>query len=218
MLKSQQGSSKPVPSYKEEESLLNQGFSFIAGLDEVGRGPIAGPVLAAALILPSRPTGEWVNMIRDSKALTQKQRERVMPHLLSEAVAVETGACSSQEIDQIGIALATRLAMQRAVKLLRVRPDFLLLDAFPVPEIEIPQKAIIKGDALCLSIAAASIVAKVARDQIMIEYDAKYPGYGFSDHKGYPTVKHLNNLKTLGPLLIHRYTFSPVTEYPRPNP
>ena len=203
---------RPRPNHKEETILLDQGFSLVAGLDEVGRGPLAGPVLAGVAVLPPRPRGRWVRMVRDSKQLTPKQRDRVMPYLRDAALALEVGACSPQEVDELGIAPATRLAMKRAVDALPFYPTFLLLDAFPLPEVLIPQKAIVKGDALCLSIAAASIVAKVTRDRIMRQQDVLYPGYGFAENKGYATGKHLANLRRLGPSPIHRYSFAPVRQ------
>lgn len=200
------------PHYREEEALLGRGFSLVAGLDEVGRGPLAGPVLAGVAILPPKPRGRWVRMIHDSKLLTPKQREQAMSYLRDAALALEVGACSAKEVDELGIAPATRLAMQRAVNALPLHPTFLLLDAFPLPEVAIPQKAIVKGDSLCLSIAAASIVAKVTRDRIMRDQDELYPGYGFAQHKGYATDEHLANLRRLGPSPIHRYSFAPVRE------
>ena len=213
MRKPRRRTRKPRPTYREETVLLDQGFSLVAGLDEVGRGPLAGPVLAAVAVLPPRPRGRWVRMVRDSKQLTPKQRDQVMPYLRDVALALEVGASSPQEVDELGIAPATRLAMKRAVNALPLHPTFLLLDAFPLPEVPIPQKAIVKGDALCLSIAAASIVAKVTRDRIMRYQDELYPGYGFAEHKGYATGKHLANLRRLGPCPIHRYSFAPVKEY-----
>ena len=206
---------KRRPTFREEEALLDRGFSLVAGLDEVGRGPLAGPVLAAVAVLPPKPRGRWVRMIRDSKLLTPKQREQAMPYLRDAAVALEVGSCSAKEVDELGIAPATRLAMQRAVNALPLHPTFLLLDAFPLPEVPIPQKAIVKGDSLCLSIAAASIVAKVTRDRIMRDQDDLYPGYGFAEHKGYATGDHLANLRRLGPSPIHRYSFAPVRECAR---
>ena len=206
---------RPQPSYKEEQTLLDRGFSLVAGLDEVGRGPVAGPVLAAVAILRPKPRGSWVRMVRDSKMLTARQREQVMPYLRDATLALETGSCSAEEVDNLGIVSATRLAMRRAVDALPLHPTFLLLDALTLPDLPIPQKAIVKGDSLCMSIAAASIVAKVSRDRIMREFDDLYPGYGFADHKGYATSQHLANLRRLGPSPIHRYSFAPVSECAR---
>ena len=202
--------SKSQPSYQEELSLINQGFHIIAGLDEAGRGPLAGPVVAGVAILPHNHKGEWVRLIRDSKQLTRKQREDALSHLEKVALGLGTGTSSAKEIDDLGIVLATRVAMKRALDSLLLQPDFLLLDAFPLPEVSTPQKAIKHGDALCLSIAAASIIAKVTRDKEMEAADACHPGYGFAKNKGYPTPEHLLNLARLGPSPIHRMTFAPL--------
>ena len=182
----------------------------MVGLDEVGRGPLAGPVVVAAVILGQSPRGSWVGLVRDSKQMTPVQRERVFPYLRDAAVALEVGVCSSGEVDELGIVAATRLAMKRAIDSLPLVPQFLLLDAINLPDVPIPQKAIVHGDALCLSIAAASIAAKVTRDRMMEEADRTYPGYGFAKHKGYGTAEHLRNLERLGPSEIHRYSFAPV--------
>ena len=202
--------SKQTPNYQEEERLLNQGYWLVGGLDEAGRGPLAGPVAAAVVVLPPNPKGEWVGRVRDSKQMTRTQREFVLPYIQEEALEVEFGTSSSQEIDELGIVAATRLAIKRALDSLALLPQFLLLDAMPLLDVAIPQKAIVRGDASCLSIAAASIVAKVTRDRIMESQDAVHPGYGFARHKGYATREHLHNLKKLGPCPIHRYSFSPI--------
>jgi ribonuclease HII len=201
-----------APTYREEASLLAQGCSLVAGLDEVGRGPLAGPVVAGVVILRPDPKGSWVRLIRDSKQMTPAQRSYVLPYLQKEALGIETGASSPQEIDEIGIVGATRLAMRRALDALALSPQFLLLDAFPLPGVGIPQKPIVHGDALCLSIAAASIVAKVTRDRLMVQQDTLYPSYGFARHKGYGTQEHLRRLRAIGPCAIHRYSFAPVAE------
>ncbi|MBM3948109.1 MAG: ribonuclease HII [SAR202 cluster bacterium] len=200
----------PPPTFHEEQSLWNSGHRLVAGLDEVGRGPIAGPVVAGVAILPQRLEGDWAALVRDSKQLTAAQREAVLPHLEETAVGLAVGVGSVEEIDALGIMNATRLAMRRALEALTVRPDFLLLDAFPLPGVATPQKAIVHGDALCLSIAAASIAAKVARDRMMVELDGEYPGYGFASHKGYASSDHLARLRELGPCAIHRFGFEPV--------
>ena len=184
----------------------------MAGLDEVGRGPLAGPVVAAAVILGQSPRGNWVGLVRDSKQMTPLQRERVFPYLRDAAVALELGECSSEEVDELGIVAATRLAMKRAIGCLPLVPHFLLLDAITLPDVPIPQKAIIRGDVHCLSIAAASIAAKVTRDRMMEEADRRYSGYGFAKHKGYGTAEHFWNLERLGPSKIHRYSFAPVKQ------
>ena len=199
----------PVPNFKEETALLAAGYSSIAGLDEVGRGPIAGPVVAGAVILPHPPRRSWMRGIRDSKALTGPQREELAPIIEREALGAQVGTSTSEEIDRLGIVKATHRAMERALDSLTPAPQHLLLDAFPLPTVPLPQTPIIKGDAHCLSIAAASIVAKVARDRMMDEADELYPGYGFSTNKGYATPDHLSAVEELGPCPIHRMTFSP---------
>ena len=186
----------------------------VAGLDEVGRGPLAGPVVAGVAVLPPNPRGRWVRLIRDSKQMTPSERNHVMPYLQDSALALEVGMSSPAEIDELGIVKATRLAMRRALNSLALLPQFLLLDAFPLPDVSLPQKAIIHGDALCLSISAASIVAKVRRDRLMEREDEVYPGYGFAQHKGYATRQHLRNLRLLGPCPIHRRSFAPVAQWP----
>ncbi len=191
---------------------MNQGYSLVAGIDEVGRGPLAGPVVAGVAILPSKLRGSWVSLVRDSKQLSKTQREKALFHLQETALALEVGICSSQEIDEIGIVEATRLAMSRAINSLALSPQYLILDAITLPKVSIPQKPIIRGDALCLSIAAASIVAKVYRDRLMEQQDEAFPGYGFARNKGYGTREHMTKLKQLGPCSIHRYTFAPVRE------
>ncbi|MYB50012.1 MAG: ribonuclease HII [Dehalococcoidia bacterium] len=196
--------------YDEEEALLNRGFSYVAGIDEVGRGPLAGPVVAGVVILPPRPQGAWLDGIRDSKAITAAQRERSYDAITENAWASATGEASALEIDEIGIVPATALAMRRALDSLALMPQFLLIDAFPLPDVDIPQKAIVKGDALCLSIAAASIIAKVTRDRIMAEIGREYPEYGFAGHKGYGSAEHISKIETLGPCPIHRYSFAPI--------
>ena len=206
---------KTLPTYREERLLLGDGCSAVAGLDEVGRGALAGPVVAGAVILPPNPRGKWVRLVRDSKQMTARQRREAFCYLRDKAVSVETGLASSSEIDELGIVGATRLAMKRALAALRVRPEFLLLDAFPLPGVSIRQKAIIHGDALCLSIAAASIAAKVTRDGIMEQQHSVYPEYGFERHKGYATRRHLDRLKARGPCVIHRYSFAPVRQWRR---
>ena len=202
--------SKTAPDYSEESILIDKGYSLIAGLDEVGRGTLAGPVVAGVVILPVNPEYPWVKDIRDSKMLTPKRRERILKDMEKDCLAIQTGSASAAEIDQEGIVKATNLAMERALKSLPLKPQYLLLDAFPLPEINIPQKAIVKGDVYCLSIAAASIAAKVFRDKIMVEKDKTYPGYGCASNKGYGTKEHLDQLSKAGPCDIHRYSFAPI--------
>lgn len=199
----------PTPNFKEEAALLAAGSSPIAGLDEVGRGPIAGPVVAGAVILPHPPRRPWMRGIRDSKELTAPQREELAPIIEREALGAEVGSSTAEEIDRLGIVKATHRAMERALDSLDQEPQHLLLDAFPLPSVPLPQTPIVKGDAHCLSIAAASIIAKVVRDRMMDEADELYPGYGFSTNKGYATPDHLKAVEELGPSPIHRMTFSP---------
>lgn len=198
------------PTYAEEAALLDSGYAVVAGVDEVGRGPLAGPVVAGAAILPPHPVGEWVSLIRDSKQLTHHRRQIALDHMQAASVTMRTAAATSREVDALGIVEATRVAMARAIAALPIAPDFLLIDALPLPNVRLPQRAIVKGDAKCLSIAAASIAAKLARDRMMQDADAAFPGYGFARHKGYGTRQHLSSLERLGACAIHRYTFAPV--------
>ena len=181
----------------------------IPGIDEAGRGPLAGPVFAAAVILPIDfdPTG-----IKDSKKLTERQRLAAYEGILSEAVAVGVGQCDARSIDRINILKATHQAMLAAVAHLGCEVDGILVDGRAIPHCPWPQLAIVGGDALCLSISAASIVAKVERDRRMRELDEQYPGYGFAKHKGYCTPDHLEALRRLGPCAEHRLSFAPVAE------
>ncbi|MCY3544403.1 MAG: ribonuclease HII [Chloroflexi bacterium] len=199
-----------APTYDEESALLKDGYAVIAGVDEAGRGNLAGPVVAGAVVLPLHPKGDWTAGMRDSKRLTPRQRQAALQTMREESIAMGYGIASNAEIDAIGIVEATRTAMARAIDALPVRPDFLLLDAILLPDLATDQRSIIKGDAKCLSIAAASIVAKETRDSIMREYDDEYPAYGFAQHKGYATRQHLDALENFGPCEIHRYSFAPV--------
>ena len=208
--------SSKKPTWIEERRLLQEGYRLIAGVDEVGRGPLAGPVVAAAVILDPDADVPCYDQIRDSKALSPARRERLAPLISEAALGVGIGAAESDEIDALGIVQATRAAMARAVAQLSVRPDHLLIDAVPLPEAGIPFRALIKGDALCRSIAAASIVSKVARDRRMLHEDASHPGYGFAHHKGYATPEHLEQLARLGPCPIHRRSFDPVRTMTQP--
>ena len=182
----------------------------IAGLDEAGRGPLAGPVVAAAVILPRRCS---LPGLTDSKLLPRLERERLYREILKRAVGVGIGEASSAEIDRVNVLEATRLAMVRALAGLHPPADCLLLDALTLPSVSLPQRAIVKGDRLVSSIAAASIVAKVTRDRLMAGvFEAEFPGYGFASHKGYGTAAHLAALKEHGPCDIHRSSFRPVRE------
>ena len=184
------------------------GYEYIAGTDEAGRGPLCGPVVAAAVILPK---GYNLPGLNDSKKLTEKQREKFYPIILKDALSVGISIIDNHEIDRINILEASRKAMQEAIQKLSIKPDFILTDAM---DIKCPNHlAIIKGDAKSLTIAAASVIAKVTRDNIMKEYDKIYPEYGFAQHKGYPTKSHLAKLEMYGILDIYRRTYKPVLKY-----
>jgi ribonuclease HII len=199
------------PDMVEELALHARGFRLVAGLDEVGRGALAGDVVAGAVILPSDAgVLQRLHGVRDSKQLTPRQRSMLRERIQAEAIAIGLGRVSAQEIDRIGIAPATRQAMRLAVASLDVAPDFLLIDAVRLPDLAIPQKSLIKGDVHCLCIAAASIMAKVFRDTMMKELDQTYPGYGFALHKGYGTAMHCQALRLIHPCPIHRQSYAPV--------
>ncbi len=204
---------KPLkPSFIEESALKAQGYRYIAGIDEVGRGALAGPVVAAAVILPLGIHARWLSQVRDSKQLTPARRELLFPQIQKAAIAIGIGQTDSGVIDTIGIAEATRLAMKRAIDRLSPPAETLLIDFFRLPGVDLPQKGVIDGDSLCFSIACASIVAKVTRDRLMVVLDKAYPGYEFASHKGYGTGEHLRYLRRLGPSPIHRHSFSPVRD------
>ena len=200
----------PVPTRSEERTLAAQGYTAIAGVDEVGRGPLAGPVVAGAVILPWRKRSPWMRRLRDSKALTARQRGDLAA-ILREETDWGIGVVPSEEIDRVGIMEGTRQAMLRALAALSSAPDHVLLDGRPVYLNGRATRSIIRGDALCISISAASIVAKVARDAMMEEEEERFPGYGFAKHKGYCTSAHMEALSRLGPCPIHRRSFAPVS-------
>lgn len=190
---------------KYEEEYFQKGIKLIAGIDEAGRGPLAGPVVAAAVILPKHALIEGVN---DSKKLSEKKREKVYEDIISNAIAWGVGIVDNNVIDEINILNATRLAMHNAIEELSIKPEFILIDAEKkVDTGNIPYLPIIKGDALSISIAAASIVAKVTRDRMMREYDKMFPAYGFEKHKGYGTKMHTDAIKENGICMIHRKSF-----------
>ncbi len=201
-----------APDLFFETEQWTRGCYAVAGIDEAGRGALVGPVYAAAVILPSARTDLIPTLagVNDSKKLTRLQREHWAACLPQIAVAYAIASASAEEIDRIGIVPATRLAAQRAVQALPVAPDHLLLDYLLLPTIPLPQTSLVKGDARSLSIAAASILAKTARDAHLRALDAVYPGYGFATHKGYGTQKHLAALEKLGPTPLHRRSFAPL--------
>jgi ribonuclease HII len=201
-----------MPSFIEEELLEAQGYRFIAGVDEAGRGALAGPVVAAAVILPRDLAAPWLAGVRDSKLLTPARREIFFHHIHQVAVAIGIGATPHDLVDKKGIVSATRLAMKQAIEQLSPPAESLLIDYLRLPEVGLPQKGITNGDNLCFSIACASIIAKVARDWLMALFDRVYPGYGLARNKGYGTSEHFACLSRLGPCPIHRRSFSPVKD------
>jgi ribonuclease HII len=206
---------EPIPTLKFERAFWSRGQTYVAGLDEVGRGAWAGPVMAGAIILPrvSRLSAlRSLVDVRDSKLLSPAQREELVEPICRTAVAYATGLATCREIEQWGIVPATRLAMQRAVEALAVPPHALLIDALRLPALTLPQNAIIHGDQLSLSIACASILAKVTRDRMMTEMDARIPGYHFARHKGYGTAEHRAALDRLGASCEHRANFAPIKQ------
>ena len=198
------------PTFAEEKLFEAQGYQRIAGVDEAGRGALAGPVVAAAVILPCPIEASWLSQIKDSKQLTPPRRELLFHNIHEVAIAIGIGVAHHEVIDAQGIIRATRLAMKLAIDQLSPPPESLLIDYMPLPDVNLPQKGIKNGDSLCISIACASIIAKVARDRLMVELDHIYPGYGLARHKGYGTKEHLGCLRRLGPSPIHRQSFQPV--------
>ena len=198
------------PSFVEEERLIAQGYQYIAGIDEVGRGALAGPVVAAAVILPCHIDTPWLDQVEDSKQLSPIKREFLFHNIHQIAISIGTSLILAEVIDTQGIIKATLLAMKSAIDQLSPPPESLLIDYMFLPEVQLPQKGITNGDKLCFSIACASIIAKVTRDRLMIELDKVYPGYELAQHKGYGTEKHLRCLHQLGPSPIHRRSFRPV--------
>lgn len=184
------------------------GYQWVVGIDEAGRGPLAGPVVAAAVLLPNNVS---IQGLRDSKRLTARQRDHVYDRVRTIAITYGVGIIAADQIDKHNILWATKQAMQISVKHLGRKPDMLLIDGPITLPMEIAQQPIVRGDAICASIAAASIIAKVTRDRLMIDYAKKYPTYGFERHKGYPTQEHYDRLQRHGPCPIHRYSFRGVT-------
>ena len=190
---------------KDEENLYSNKVKYICGIDEAGRGPLAGPVVVGAVILPADSLIEGVN---DSKKISEKKRERVFEEIVNTAISYSTGIVDQKTIDEINILNATKLAVKKAIQSLEIKPDLILVDALTnIETFGIPYKSIIKGDAKEYSIAAASIIAKVTRDRMMLEWDKVFPEYGFAKHKGYGTAAHIQALKENGPWMLHRKTF-----------
>jgi ribonuclease HII len=192
--------------WKFERRAQAMGYEVVAGVDEVGMGPLAGPVVAGAVVLK---VGDRIPGLNDSKLMTADERELVDRILRRRAVAVSLCAVDHTQVNQLGLYGARKLAHAGAVAGLSVKPEYLLIDAFDVPDVPLPQMAVVRGDKICASIMAASIVAKVARDRAMIEYDRLYPGWGFADHKGYATPSHRAAIRRLGPSPIHRTSWAP---------
>jgi ribonuclease HII len=201
-----------MPTFIEEKKLEAQGYRRIAGIDEAGRGALAGPVVAAAVILPRHINAPWLEQVNDSKRLSPARRTLLFHYIHESAVSIGIGVVRHEVVDAEGIVGATRLAMKLAVGQLLPPAESLLIDYMHLPEVPLPQKGITYGDSLCFSIACASIIAKVTRDKLMVEFDGTYPGYGLAQHKGYGTRKHIACLNKLGPCPIHRRSFRPVRE------
>lgn len=195
---------RKTASLKCETELREQGYYLVAGIDEAGRGPLAGPVCAAAVIFEP---GVRIIGVYDSKQVEQEEREVLCKKIFAKALSVGVGFASPEEIDQINILRATKLAARRALRHLAVIPDYLLLDALHLERVTTPQRALVKGDSLSFSIAAASIVAKVSRDRLMVGCGEQFPGYLFENHKGYATPTHRRKIQELGPCTLHRQTF-----------
>ena len=199
--------------YQYERNLIDKGIKLIAGVDEVGRGPLVGPVVTAAVILP---IGYQLKGLTDSKKLTEKQRDKFYDILMKDSLAVSIGRIEAKIIDEVNIYEATKLAMVEAINSLKIKPEHVLIDAMPL-DIEIPHTSIIKGDAKSLSIAAASVIAKVIRDREMYELDKKYPMYNYKKNKGYPTQEHVEAINKYGIIDGYRKTYGPVRDYLEKN-
>jgi len=193
----------------EENKLWKQGYLLLAGVDEAGRGPLAGPVVAGACILPAKFDLPGLN---DSKMLTESKREKLFIQIQKQAIDYAIGSAEPAEIDALNILQATKLAMKRSIEGLTIRPHYLLIDALNLPDVQLPQLPLIGGDHLSASIAAASILAKVTRDRLMVQLHSLYPEYTFSKNKGYGTSEHMQVLKRLGPCPLHRKSFAPVRQ------
>ena len=200
------------PHLQKEIALLKQGYRFIAGLDEAGRGAWAGPVVAAAVILPaSQPELiDTLNGLNDSKKLTPQKRDEFFDIIQQTALAIAVGMGSPELVDDINVLQATRHAMQEALNKLCIAPDYLLIDHLKLPAVNFPQDAFPKADSISLTVSAASVIAKVTRDRLMVKLSQQYPGYGFERHKGYGTRLHREALQILGPCTVHRMSYRPI--------
>ena len=199
-----------VDLYQYENELYDKGINYIAGVDEVGRGPLIGPVVTACVILPKDFKCDGLT---DSKKLTEKKREEYFDYIMENALSVSVGMMSEKVIDEVNIYEATKLAMYQAIDNSKIKPEHVLIDAMKLENLDMPSTSIIKGDAKSISIAAASVIAKVTRDRMMLELDSEYPMYGFKKHKGYPTKQHVEAIEKYGILDSHRKTFKPVSLY-----
>lgn len=199
-----------INMYQYEEELIDDGINLIAGVDEAGRGPIAGPVVIASCILP---VNYRIPGLNDSKQLSKKKREELYKEIVKHAVSYKIIFVSAKEVDESNIYSVTQEAMKEALLSLDIKPEYALIDFMPIKDIDIPTKSITHGDALSASIAAASILAKVSRDEYMAKMDIKYPNYGFKHNMGYATKMHMESLEKYGPCPIHRKTFYPVSKY-----
>ena len=199
-----------VDLYKYENELYDKGIEYIAGVDEVGRGPLIGPVVTACVILPK---GFILDGLTDSKKLTEKKRDLYLDYIMENALSVSVGIMDNEVIDEVNIYEATKLAMYQAINNSKITPEHVLIDAMKLEKLEMDSTSIIKGDSKSISIAAASVIAKVTRDRMMYELDEKYPVYGFKKHKGYPTKAHVSAIEKYGILPSHRKTFNPVTKH-----
>lgn len=202
--------SESIDNLKYEKEAYKLGYKFIGGVDEVGRGPLVGPVVTACVILPKNFELEGLT---DSKKLTEKKRNLFYNIIMEKALSVSIGIIDQDIIDKVNIYEATKLAMYESIKSSKIKPDYVLIDAMKLEKLEMPSVSIIKGDLKSISISAASVIAKVTRDRMMYELDLKYPMYDFKNNKGYPTKKHIEAIKKYGIIKEHRKTFSPVSEY-----
>lgn len=198
-----------VDLYQYEHDLWNNGINYIGGVDEVGRGPLIGPVVTACVVLPK---DFYLEGLTDSKKLTEKKRDIFYDYIMEHALAVSVGMMDEKAIDEVNIYEATKLAMYQAINNCPIKPEHVLIDAMKLENLDIPSTSIIKGDAKSVTIAAASVIAKVTRDRMMIELDKKYPMYGFKSHKGYPTKKHVEAILKYGLIDGYRKTFKPISE------